>query len=291
MNRRPAIIAAVLLSGICLLHALAQTPTPATQPQARALEKEVTLGRSLAVETEHHEKILPDTVVTEYVAQLAGSVSQHAGLSVPLVVRIIEDKEVRGIVLPGGFLYITSGLIGRAETEAELAGVLAHEIAHIARRDAMRQLDVNSPASSVPMVYMGPWRGACTRFAGDKQVPETLRPVLKGLEQEADSTAIRYLRAAHYDPLGMLEFFNKLRYENPRLAQTWSSEDLLALRNYVESDLVPDPVYVVTTATFAHIRSRLVGEPKTLEPAVRPTLRKIPSVNQAGVLKFYPTSE
>jgi hypothetical protein len=154
----------------------------------------------------------------------------------------------------------------------------------------MRQLspDVNSPAFVVPMVYMG---GVCTRFVGDTQVPVALRPVLKGLEQEADSTAIPYRREAHYNPLGMLEFFNKLRYENPRLAQTWSSEDLLALRTYVEDNLQPNPEYIVNTAAFARIRARLTGEPKPPEPAVRPTLQRIPSGNQARVLKSYPSSE
>ena len=163
-------------------------------------------------EVERHEKILPDTVATEYVAHVAASTAQHGHLSVPLVTRIIAGKEVRSIALPGGFLYITSGLVARTETEAELAGVLAHEIAHIARRDGMRQLsrDPNSPASSVSIVFMGPWSGACTRFSGDKLVPVAMRPVLKELEREADSTAIRYLRAAHYDPLGMLEFFTSL---------------------------------------------------------------------------------
>ena len=267
-------------------HALAQTPTEATQPPALVFEKEIALGKSLAAEVELHEKILPDTVATEYVAHLAASIAQHARLSVPLVTRIIADKEVRSLALPGGFLYITSGLIARTETEAELAGVLAHEIAHIARRDGMRQLsrDPNSPASSISMVFMGPWSGACTRFAGDKLVPVAMRPVLKELEREADSTAIRYLRAAHYDPLGMLEFFNKLRYENPRLAQTWSSEDLLALRTYVEDDLPPDPEYIVTTTTFAHIRIRFIGKPKPPGATVRPTLRRAPGGNPGASL-------
>jgi beta-barrel assembly-enhancing protease len=278
--RRLAISAAFLVSGILPLpDALAQTYTPASQPQAPAFEKEITLGKSLAAGAERHEKILTDPLVTEYIAHLAASIGQHTGISMPLVVRIIADKEVRSIALPGGFLYITSGLIARTETEAELAGVLAHEIAHIARHDGMRQLagNVNSPASTIPMVYMGAWSGACTRFADDKQVTVGLRSVLKGVEQEADNAAIGYLRAAHYDPLGMIEFFNKLRYENPRLAQTWSSEDLLALRMHVEEDLPPDPEYVVTTAMYAHIRTRFIEKPKPQEPAARPTLRRVPS--------------
>jgi predicted Zn-dependent protease len=280
VRRRVAISAAFLVSGILLLpHALAQAPTPATPPQVPAFEKEIMLGKSLAAAAERHEKILTDPLVTEYIAHLAGSIAQHAGVSMPLVIRIIADKGVRSIALPGGFLYITSGLIARTETEAELAGVLAHEIAHIARHDGMRQLarDMNSPASTITMVYMGAWSGACTRFADDKQVPATLRPVLKGLEQEADNAAIGYLRAAHYDPLGMLEFFNKLRYENPRLAQTWSSEDLLALRTHVEDDFPSDPEYIVTTAMFVHVRTRFIEKPKPQEPAARPTLRRVPS--------------
>jgi predicted Zn-dependent protease len=280
VRRHLAIIAASLVSDILLLpHALAQTA--ATQSQKQVSEKEISLGKSLAADAERHEKILTDSAVSEYVTRLAQSVAQPANLSVPLVTQIIANKEVRSIAFPGGFLYITAGLIARTETEAELAGVLAHEIAHIALHHGMRQPsgNVNSPTSTIRIVFLGTWIGSCTRFAGETQVPITLQPILEGLEQKADNTAIHYLRAAHYDPLGMLEFFNKLRHENPRLAQTWSSEGLLALRTHVEDDLPPDPEYVVTTTTFAHIRTRLTVEPKPPGPTVRPTLRKAPRGN------------
>src|SRR5690242_248726 len=178
-----------------LAYIMVEPPVPAL---AQAREKEIALGKSLAEQVERHEKLLPDTAVTDFVGRLAESIARHASLSGPIVTRIIADNEVRSIALPGGFLYISSGLMARTETEAELAGVLAHEIAHIALRHGTRQLprDANSPASTIPVVYMGSWSGACTRFSGDKQVPVTLRPVLNTLEQEADSAAVRYLRAA-----------------------------------------------------------------------------------------------
>ena len=158
----------------------------------------------------------------------------------PLAARVIDSQDARAIAFPGGFVYITRGLIARAETEAELAGVVAHEIAHIVARHGMRPLsrDAN-PQPDVPLAFAGGWSGACTRFAGSNAVPATLLSTLRAFELEADSVAVRYLRAAGYDPLAMIEFFNKLRYEEPRLAQTWSSDELLALRTYVEEIFRP----------------------------------------------------
>jgi predicted Zn-dependent protease len=116
----------------------------------------------------------------------------------------------------------------------------------------------------------------CTYFADNKQVPGSLLSTLRGLEQEADSMAVRYLRAAGYDPLAMLEFFNKLRYEQPRLAQTLSSDDLLALRTYVEKNLPPNPEYIVTTTAFGRIRNRFTVQPKRPALTDAPSLRKVP---------------
>ncbi len=252
----PAVAAIVLYT-----PALAQT----AQPDAHAIEKEIVLGKTLAREMERHEKILSDSTVTAYVVHLAENLAQHAGMQTQLESRVLDSSEVRAVAFPGGFLYLSSGLIAQAETEAELAGVLAHLMAHLSLRHAARQ------QSGTPLMFIGSWKGCCTRFAGDNQVPISLMSSLRSLETEADNAAIRYLRAARYDPLAMIEFFNKLRYEKPQLAQTWTADDLLALRSYVEESLPPDPQYIVNTAAFDRMRERVTPAPKapvSLERAI-----------------------
>jgi len=104
----------------------------------------------------------------------------------PLAAKVIDSQDERAIAFPGGFLYITRGLITRAETEAELAGVVAHEIAHIVARHGMRPLsiDANSPQRDVPLVFAGGWIGVCTRFVGNNAVPASLLSTLHAFEEE-----------------------------------------------------------------------------------------------------------
>jgi predicted Zn-dependent protease len=252
----PAAAAIVLYTS-----ALAQT----AQPDAHAIEKEILVGKTLAREMERHEKILSDSTVSAYVAHLAENLAPHAGMQTQLESRVLDSSEVRAVAFPGGSLYVTSGLIARTETEAELAGVLAHLMAHLSLRHAVRQ------QSGTSLMFIGSWNGSCTRFAGDTQVPMSSLSSLRDLETEADNAGIRYLRAAGYDPLAMIEFFNKLRYDKPRLAQTWTADDLLALRSYVEDSMPPDPQYIVNTGAFDRIRERVTPAPKapvSLERAI-----------------------
>ena len=216
-------------------------------------DKQSTLGKSLAHEFEQQEKILNDANATEYLARIAANLSQHSGVNLTPAVKIIESKNARAAAFPGGFLYVSSGLIGRVESEAELAGVLAHEIAHLAAQPEL------------PLVFRGGWAGVCGRFT-EKTVPASMQDTVRGFESEADNLAVGYLRAAGYDPLAMIEFFNKFRYDNPRLAQADSVDELLALRSYVEKNLPPDPGYIVTTTAFNTIHARFV--PKTKPPSL-----------------------
>ena len=123
-----------------------------------------------------------------------------------------------------------------------------------------------------------PWFTGCSRWTLNSQIPLTWLTELRSREQEADTAAIQYLRAAGYDPLGMLEFYNKLRYDEPKLAQTWSSRDLMLLHSYVEESIPPDPEFIVNTNSFDAVRKRFLPEPKRIPSlANRPTLIKVNS--------------
>jgi beta-barrel assembly-enhancing protease len=252
--------AAVIIATLFAQFALGQKP-------------EVAIGRQFAKEIERQYRILPDPEATGYAQRLAGRVAQSAGLNVPVSLKILEDGEARAFAFPGGFVYITTGVIARAETEAEFAGVLAHEIAHLTLRNGYY-----SPAGAAHSAAAARWFMGCSRWTLNSQIPLASLTELRSHEQEADTAAIQYLKAAGYDPLGMLEFYNKLRYERPRWAQTWSSRDLTLLHSYVEDSVPPDPEFIVDTTGFDAIRKRFLPEPRRVPSlANRPTLRKVNS--------------
>jgi predicted Zn-dependent protease len=238
--------------------------------------KERALGTSLALETEQRHPMLRDPDVTGYVQRVGRAVAKPAGVAWPLSVRVIEDKEARALVFPGGFLFLTTGLIARCETEAEFAGVLAHLTAHLALRHEWHTLSKESGTSQKDLIrvyFFGSAKTSCLRLAGPEEFPSGMIVRLRATEKKADIAAMSYVRAAGYDPLALLEFFNKLRHDEPRLAGHLSAEELISMRTQVESSLPPNPDFVVNTETFGALRTRLIAESK-LADAGPPTLGK-----------------
>src|SRR4051795_5118379 len=105
-----------------------------------SLEKEIALGKGLAQEVERSAKMIDDPVVTEYVNRVGQNLVRNSDARVPFTIKVIDSDEVNAFALPGGFFYVNSGLILAADNEAELAGVMSHEIAHVAARHATRGL-------------------------------------------------------------------------------------------------------------------------------------------------------
>ena len=253
---RVAMVAAILLS-----------------PLALAQKLEVAVGQQFSKEIEREYRVLPDPAVTDYATRLAARIAQSAGMNAPVTVKVLENSQVHAFDFPGGLLYITTGLTARAETEAELAGVLAHEIGHLKLNNGYY-----SPRRNADGRAMGRWFLGCSRWTLNSAVPLASLTEFRNIEQETDTAAIEYLQTAGYDPLGMLEFYNKLRYEEPRLAQTWSSHDLMELHSYVEESVAPNPEFIVNTAAFDAIRKRFLPGPKRPPSlAERPTLTRVNS--------------
>ena len=107
--------------------------------QFYSIEREVAIGRQLAAEVDRSSKIINDPIVTEYINRVAQNVVLHSDSKVPFTIKVIDSQEVNAFALPGGFLYVNRGLLEAAENEAEVAGVIAHEIAHVAARHGMEQ--------------------------------------------------------------------------------------------------------------------------------------------------------
>ena len=163
-----------------------------------SIEKEIALGKGLAQEVERQAKVIDDPVIAEYVNRIGQNIVRNSDSEVPFVIKVIDDESVNAFALPGGFFFVNSGLILKAESEAELAGVMSHEIAHVAARHGTRQDTRGQIANqaSIPLIFMGGWTGYGVRQASQLAVPLGYLTFARGFEIDADKEAVRMLGAA-----------------------------------------------------------------------------------------------
>jgi predicted Zn-dependent protease len=180
--------------------------------------KEVELGRQLAAEIERQVKLVTDPVVTEYVNRLGQQIVTHSDAKVAFTIRVVDSAEVNAYALPGGILYVSRGLLEAAESEAELAAVMAHEIAHVAARHGAEQMSKIELANwgSIALVALGAfggWGGVVIRQVAGLTLPLGFLKFSRGAEKEADMLGAQYLWAAGYDPQAFVTFFERLQTE------------------------------------------------------------------------------
>ena len=234
-----------------------------------SLEKEIALGKSLATEIEQRSEILADPVVAGYVDRLGQNLVRHSNVKFPVTIKVIGSQQATAAALPGGFLFVSSGLIIRAETEAELAGIMAHQIAHIAALHGTRQAGRVQAAhlATVPLIFWGGWGGICTRLAAGAGIPVGFLSVARSFEEEADLLALQYLYKAGYDPSALFTIFEKLssgRQTKPQPLADDRVKELLQAR----------PEYVVTTSMFQDVKARLAAAPNRKNGAAHPSLER-----------------
>ena len=257
-----------------------------------SLEKEIALGKSLAQDIERHAKIIDDPMVAEYVNRVGQNLVRNSDARVPFTIKMIDSPDVNAFALPGGFFFVNSGLMLRAETEAELAGVMAHEIAHVAARHGTRQATRGQVINlaSIPLIFLGGWTGYGIRQAAGFAIPMGFLKFSRSMEAEADFLGLQYLYASGYDPNAFIDFFEKLKADEKRKPGTLSklfashpphgSRIKKTQKNIAE--VLPNRAqYVVSTSEFQTVQARLQrltfrsagGE----EDPNRPRLRRSPS--------------
>jgi len=233
-----------------------------------SLEKEIGLGKQLAQEVERQAKVIEDPIIAEYVNRVGQNLVRNSDAKVPFTIKVLDAEEVNAFALPGGFFFVNSGLILRAETEAEMAGVMAHEIAHIAARHGTRQATRGQIVNlaTIPLIFMGGWAGYGARQAASVLIPVGFLSFSRGFESEADLLGLQYLYKAGYDPTAFVDFFEKLQSDEKRkpgtMAKVFSSHPLTDDRisnsqKNIQEILKAKPEYVVTTSEFNDVKGRL----------------------------------
>src|ERR1700731_1372626 len=177
-----------------------------------SLEKEIALGKSLAQDVERQAKIIDDPIIAEYVNRVGQNLVRNSDAKVPFTIKVIDSEEVNAFALPGGFFFVNAGLILKAESEAELAGVMAHEIAHVAARHGTRQATRGEIAqlATIPLIFMGGWTGYGIRQAASVAIPIGFLSFSRAFESEADMLGLQYMYKSGSDPTAFVDFFEKI---------------------------------------------------------------------------------
>ena len=256
-----------------------------------SLEKEIALGKSLAQQVEQQSRLIQDPVVGEYVNRVGQNLVRNSDAQVPFTIKVIDSDDVNAFALPGGFFFVNSGLILATESESELAGVMAHEIAHVAARHGTRNATKAELVNwlTVPLIFLGGPIGYGVRSAAGLLIPLKFLQFTRGAQREAGFLGLQYLYKTGYDPLAFTEFFEKIQArEKSRpgtLAKAFSThpltpERITAAQDEIRTVLPARSEYVVSTSEYERVAERLrVLENRgriedSKEAKDRPTLRK-----------------
>ncbi|HEY7911485.1 MAG TPA: M48 family metallopeptidase [Blastocatellia bacterium] len=255
-----------------------------------SIEKEIRVGRQLAAEIDQQAKFVNDPAVTEYVNRVGQNIVLRSDAKIPFTIKVIDAPDVNAFALPGGFLYINSGAILAAESEAEIAGVMAHEIAHVTARHGVEQASKGQLFQwlSIPLIFVGGPLGAIVQNAANILVPLTFLKFSRGAEEEADRLGLQYMWAAGYDPTQMLNFFEKLKSKEKKepgtLAKVFSTHPTTGSRLDKARKLLerfPNrDEYVVSTSEFGAVKEKLLAitnQSKLGTDDGAPTLKRKPS--------------
>jgi predicted Zn-dependent protease len=262
---------------------------------------EIRMGRAYAAEIEKSTKLITDPVVTEYVNRIGQNIVKNSDCKVPFTIKVIDSDVINAFALPGGFFYVNSGLILNADEEAELAGVMAHETAHVCAHHAVREMTRLNYAQigMVPvMILVGGWTGYGIYEGAQLALPVTFFKFDRQFEAQADYLGVQYMYRAGYDPQAFITFFEKiqaLQKHKPGLVSKAFAEHpqtpdrILHSQEEIARILPARDEYTVTTSEFDDVKARLarIENKRRLTDSKN---GKKPSLRKAGTGTGDPTS-
>ena len=235
-----------------------------------SVEGQVASGRQYAQQIESQIKLVNDPVVTEYINRVGQNLVRNSDAQVPFTIKVIDSDVVNAMALPGGFFYVNSGLILAADEEAEMAGVMAHEIAHVAACHYGREMTRANllQLASLPAIFMGGALGYGIYQGLGLAIPLTFLHFSRGFETEADYLGIEYMYRAGYDPSAFVSFFEKIQAMEKKKPGTLSKafdthpqtpDRIGKSQDEIRKILPTRAQYVVTTSEFDEVKARLAA--------------------------------
>jgi predicted Zn-dependent protease len=231
-------------------------------------DTEIKMGRTYAMQIEKSTRFITDPVVTEYVNRIGQNIVKNSDCKVPFTIKVIDSDAINAFALPGGFFYVNSGLILNADEESELAGVMAHEIAHVCAHHAAREMTRQNYAQigAIPLIFIGGWTGIGVYEAASIGVPVAFIQFSRDFEAQADYLGVQYMYRAGYDPQAFITFFEKVRALEKRkpgvVAKVFADhpqtpERIRRSQEEIARILPAHNQYRVTTSEFDDVKARL----------------------------------
>jgi len=231
-------------------------------------DTEIKMGKTYADQIEKSTRFITDPTVTEYVNRIGQNIVKNSDCKVPFTIKVIDSDEINAMALPGGFFYVNSGLILNADEEAELAGVMAHETAHVCAHHAAREMTRMNYAQlgTIPLIFIGGWTGYGIYEAASLAVPITFLQFSRDFEAQADYLGVQYMYRAGYDPQAFISFFEKIQALEKRkpglVAKAFSDhpqtpDRILHSQEEIARILPAKDEYTVTTSEFDDVKARL----------------------------------
>jgi len=250
-----------------------------------SIDKEVALGQELAAQVARQLEFIRFPELTEYVNRLGQNLARNSDVKVPLTINVVDSDEINAFALPGGFLYVNVGVILAADEEAELAGVMAHEIGHIAARHGAEAASKQNAVgiASIPLIILGGPAGVGIREAAQIGIPLAFLKFTRKQEGEADYLGTQYMYKAGYDPGAVISFFEKLEAKEKSRPGTMSTlfsdhpptpDRVAAVKNEIETILPPREQYMVTTSEFDRVKADFIASKQKPQDAQRPAARR-----------------
>src|SRR5215468_2184669 len=234
-----------------------------------SLDTQVKMGREFSQQVEMSQHLITDPVVNEYVNRIGQNLVRNSDSRLPFTIKILDIEEPNAFALPGGFMYVHAGTILLADDESELAGVMAHEIGHVAACHAARQATRGTFASlaMIPvMVMTGGLAGIGINQAANLAIPATFSKFGRGFEAQADYLGIQYAYKSGYDPVGMINFFEKLEALEKKKPGFFlklygdhpqTPDRIQKSQHEIGTILPPRNQYIVDTSDFEQAKKRL----------------------------------